>query len=169
MAEGDLLVQQVVVQALERIARHAAGRMLALAAIGLHRHVAGQPEADIRLLAQALAETGQHAGRQLVVGIQQQHVVPLGQLHAVVARSRGAGVDLAHALEGGTITLAQGGEDRRSIVGGAVVHHPEFDLRGGLGQHRLHGTREHARVVVARDDDAKQRPSRHCRTSPCHP
>ncbi|MCY1446318.1 hypothetical protein D9M71_628740 [compost metagenome] len=169
VAEGDLLVQQIVVEALEGVGRHCAGRVFALATVGLHRHMAGQPAADLWLLAQSLAESGQHAGRQFVVGVQQQYVAPLGQLHAVVARGGGAGVGLANALEGGAETLAQGAEHRRGVVAGAIVDHPEFDLRGGLGQHRLDGTREHARVVVGGDDDAKQRLSRHCHTSPCLP
>ncbi|MNR51261.1 hypothetical protein D3C85_1709110 [compost metagenome] len=58
-------------QASEGFGGYGAGGMLALATVRLDGHVAAEPEADIRLPPQLLAEAGQHAGRQLVVGVQQ--------------------------------------------------------------------------------------------------
>src|SRR5215204_2216532 len=90
-------------------------------------------------------------GQQPVIRVQKHHILSPGLRQAPVAGPRQAPVLLADEAH---LLVARG--YLRSVIGGAVVHDDELEVRITLGQDALYGFGEEVGLVVAGDHHAYQ-------------
>ena len=105
-----------------------------------------------RVLVERAAHRGQRAGREPVVGVQEQHERGARPREARVASGHDARVRLSHELD----PLGQGFERRvRPRIGGPVVDHDHVRRSPLLREERVHCLGQVGAVVEAGDDGCR--------------
>ncbi len=96
----------------------------------------------------------EHRRREAVVRIERQNVPAARSADSRVARLGQPHVRLPHQANPSLrVSRRERLGDGRGVVGASVVDDDALPVREGLGDQRLYGLREEARLLVTRDDD----------------